>query len=287
MSRGLRSRMLSKTFHLDGMTNYDVVSQVRFTKKHICVDSLIPWRETTILGQVRTARNRYYASKEEALCMLLARLAMPSRVEDVEKRFFRTKAAITQIFYEALECFLRWAGPLVSTFQTDFLRTRAEYYSSKISEKYKNATQHCAGFSDGTLIEIARPRSMLQRATYSGHKIRPGLKWQVITTPDGMLFHIFGPYEGRRHDMHLYTESGLDDILNENILIDGVQHYLFGDSGYTLRRYLMTPFEGANLNANELLFKKRMSKARVIVEWESKDIKKYFSHIAFPRKIAL
>jgi nuclease HARBI1 len=275
MSRGLRSRMLSKTFHLDGMTNYDVVSQMRFTKKHICViDSLIPWRETTILGQVRTARRRYYASKEEALCVLLARLAMPSRVEDVEKRFFRTKAAITQIFYEALECFLRWAGPLVSTFQTDFLRTRAEYYSSKISEKYKNATQHCAGFSDGTLIEIARPRSMLQRATYSGHKIRPGLKWQVITTPDGMLFHIFGPYEGRRHDMHLY-------------LIDGVQHYLFGDSGYTLRRYLMTPFEGANLNANELLFKKRMSKARVIVEWESKDIKKYFSHIAFPRKIAL
>jgi hypothetical protein len=49
----------------------------------------------------------------------------------------------------------------------------------------------------------------------------------------------------------------------------------------------MTPFEGANLNANELLFNKRMSKAIVSVEWAFKDIKKYFSHIAFPQKIAL
>jgi nuclease HARBI1 len=175
----------------------------------------------------------------------------------------------------------------VSTFQTEFLRGRAEYYSTKIAEKTENATQHCVGFIDGTLVEIARPRGMLQRATYSGHKRRPGLKWQVITTPDGMLFHIFGPYEGRRHDMHLYAESGLDNILGENLLIDGVQHYIFGDSGYMLRPYLMTPYEGSNLDVNELLFNKRMSKARVSVEWAFKDIKKYFSHIAFSRKVVL
>jgi hypothetical protein len=70
------------------MTNCDVVSQMRFTKKHIRdIASLIPWRETIILGQGCTARRRYCASKEEALCVLLSRLAMPSRVEDFEKRF--------------------------------------------------------------------------------------------------------------------------------------------------------------------------------------------------------
>jgi DDE superfamily endonuclease len=140
----------------------------------------------------------------------------------ISRSVFSSKAAITEIFYEALECFLLWAGPLVSTFQTDFLGTRAEYYSSKISEKSENATQHCAGFIDGTLIEIARPRGMLQRATYSGHKRRPGLKRQVIKTPYGMLFHIFGPYKGHRHDLNLYAESDLDEILSKNILIDGV-----------------------------------------------------------------
>jgi hypothetical protein len=99
MSRGLQSRMLSKTFHLGGMTNYDVLSQMRFTKKHIRdIASFIPCRETTILGQVRTARRRYCASKEEALCVLLARLAMPSRVGRSREAFFRSKTAITEIF---------------------------------------------------------------------------------------------------------------------------------------------------------------------------------------------
>jgi hypothetical protein len=248
VSLTLRSRMLANVFNLELVSNYDVISQMRFSKRHIrYIASLIPWREITILGQVRTARRRYCASKEEALCILLSRLAMPSRVEDLEQRFFRCKAAITEIFYEALECFLEWAAPLASTFQAEFLRSRAGLYSSRISEKTENASQHCVGFIDGTLIEIARPPGTLQRATYSGHKRRPGLKWQVITTPDGMMFHIFGPFEGRRHDMHSYAESGLDAVLNENMLIDGVQHYIFGDSGYMLRPYLITPLKEPTL----------------------------------------
>jgi DDE superfamily endonuclease len=156
--------------------------------------------------------------------MLLSRLAMPSRVEDLEQRFFRCKAAISEIFYEALQCFLDWAGPLVSTFQTTFLRSRAEYYASKISAKSDNATQHCVGFIDGTLVEIARPSGTQQRATYSGHKRRPRLKWRGMTTPEELLFHTFGPFEGRRHDMHVYAESGLDEILSEELLVEGVQH---------------------------------------------------------------
>jgi hypothetical protein len=51
-----------------------------------------------------------YESKAEALCVLLSRLAMPSRVEVLEQRFFRCLAAITEIFYEALECFLQWVS---------------------------------------------------------------------------------------------------------------------------------------------------------------------------------
>jgi DDE superfamily endonuclease len=35
----------------------------------------------------------------------------------------------------------------------------------------------------------------------------------------------------------------------------------------------MTPFEGSNLTVNESLFNKRMSKARLSVEWAFKDVK--------------
>jgi hypothetical protein len=63
--------------------------------------------------------------------------------------------------------------------------------------------------------------------------------------------------------------------------------HIFGDSGCLLRPYLMAPYEGANLGANELPFNKRMSKGRVRVKWAFKDIKKHYLHIAFPRKIVL
>jgi DDE superfamily endonuclease len=198
--------------------------------------------------------------------VLLSRLAMSSRVEDLEYRFFRCKAAISELFYQALECFVAWAGPLVSTFQADLLRRRTQLYSSKVAAKTRNATQHCVGFIDGTLIEIARPPSFMQRATYSGHKRRPGLKWQIITTPDGILSHVFGPFEGHCHDMHLYCESSLDSILGERLLIEGVQYYIYGDSGYMLRPYLITPFSGVNLTAEQALFNKMLSRARVSVE---------------------
>jgi hypothetical protein len=84
--------------------------------------------------------------------VLLLRLAMHSRVEDLEYRFFRCKAAISENFKEALECFVEWAGPLVSTFQADLLRRRAQLYSSKVAAKTGNATQHSVGFIDETLI---------------------------------------------------------------------------------------------------------------------------------------
>jgi nuclease HARBI1 len=108
-----------------------------------------------------------------------------------------------------------------------------------------------------------------------------------VTTPDGLLFHVCGPFEGRRHDVHLYAKSGIDDVLGQLLLIDGVPHYLYGDSGYELRPYLLTPFEGAVLTSDEALFNKRMSKVRVSVDWAFKDIQKYFAQVAVPRKMVL
>jgi hypothetical protein len=197
--RSLHVKMLSRTFNLAHISSYAVVSQMRFSKRDIStLASRMPWRETTALRQVRTARRRYAASPEEAIAILLSRLSMPCRVEDLEQRFYRSKAAINEIFYATLECFIKWASPLVSAFQGDCLQSRAQMYARKIAAKSRNATQKCVGFIDGTLVEIARLSGLMQMATYSGHKRKPGLKWQVVSTPDGMLFHVFGPFEGRR-----------------------------------------------------------------------------------------
>jgi hypothetical protein len=69
--RSLLVRVLSRTFSLAHMSSYDVVSQMQFSTRDITtLASRMPWRETTALGQVRTARRRYVASPEEAIAIV-------------------------------------------------------------------------------------------------------------------------------------------------------------------------------------------------------------------------
>ena len=42
------------------------------------------------------------------------------------------------------------------------------------------------------------------------------LKFQAITAPDGLITHLFGPVEGRRHDSGVLGESGLLPQLGQN-----------------------------------------------------------------------
>jgi hypothetical protein len=146
--------------------------------------------------------------------------------------------------------------------------------------------QKCVGFLDGSLAQIAKPRGPSQRA-YSGHKKFNGLKYQAITGPDGIIVNLFGLWEGRRLDMTLFCESSIEHALSEGLTIGADQYHLYADSGYVVRPYILAPFPRQTSDPEELLFNKRMAKIRVTVEWAFKDVKKYFSHQAFSRKMVL
>jgi DDE superfamily endonuclease len=83
-------------------------------------------------------------------------------------------------------------GRLLQDFNTiaPLLRARLSTYARAIAERAGNSTQRCVGFIDGTVIEIAKPSGLAQRATYSGHKRRHALKWQAIKGPDGIILNI-------------------------------------------------------------------------------------------------
>jgi hypothetical protein len=85
------------------------------------------------------------------------------------------------------------------------------------------------GIIDGTGVEIASPSGTSQRASYRGHKRQNCLKFQAISAPDELLLHLFGPVEGRRHDMFLYNESRLDNVLMSSMFIAERKYYLYGD----------------------------------------------------------
>jgi len=99
---------------------------------------------------------------------------------------------------------------------------------------------------------------------------------------------MYGPHEGRRNDTVMYYESGQDEDLKQTLLIDGVQHCLYGDSAYVLRAWMPTGHRNRpNQNEAERVFDLSMSRDHEIVEWGYQDIKQYFTTLDFQRKLKI
>jgi nuclease HARBI1 len=142
-------------------------------------------------------------------------------------------------------------------------------------------------FIDGTKIEIARPPGVMQRAKYSDHNIVNCLKYQLNSAHDCLALHYAGPVEGRRHDMAIFSESGIEEDLAASLHIDGILYCICRDSAYVLREYLMVVFDGTGITPEQAAFIKAMTRSRATVEWIYKYIKQYWNHAAYPRKLSL
>ena len=116
------------------------------------------------------------------------------------------------------------------------MQGRAATYAEAISGKGA-ALKNFVRFIDCTKIQMNRPGGIgtLQRACYSGHKKFHRLVYQTVTTPDGLVFSMYGPEVGRRHGMTLYRESGIDTQLRHTLPIDGKQYCTYGEPAYVLR----------------------------------------------------
>lgn len=176
---------------------------------------------------------------------------------------------------------------LTSELNADYIAAKAPAFASAIHAK-SNALDNCVGFIDGTVIKVARPGTNgLQNVVYNGHKRTHALKFQGLTTPDGMFLHVYGPVEGRRHDWTLYTRSNLDAQLENALLVGSRRFCIYGDSGYNARDYMEVPLQGANLSDNQKAFNTAMSGSRVTVEWMFKEVKLYWGKMDFKRKLRI
>jgi DDE superfamily endonuclease len=162
-----------------------------------------------------TLRSGYVCDGLEAVCVVLRRLATPCRLSDIEHVFGRHSSALSEIFWECLETFVIRQMHLVTTFKAEFLRTRCRAYAKSIFDRGA-ALNNCVGFIDCTKIQMARPggRGSNQRANYSGHKRFHCFSYQTITLPDGLIFSVYGPEDGRRHDITLYSKRNMDEKLS-------------------------------------------------------------------------
>ena len=160
----------------------------------------------------------------------------------------------------------------------ELLQQRATLYAEAINNAGA-PLEKCVGFIYCTKRKMARPsgNNSFQRSVYSGHKRIHCLIYQTITTPDGLMFALYGPEVGRRHDLTLYRESNWGEILEEYLLSDGEYYYIYGDSAYLLRPWMIRPFTRGVCSEQEAAFNTMMSEVRVSVEHNYKDVKQLWT----------
>ena len=269
-----------QAFSLDAMTDEDCIAEFRFHKNDIprlerALD--FPFEITCYLY------NDLVVSSTEALCILLRRLACPCRFSDMIPRFGRPVPQLCLIFNQTLEFIDYTWGRLLSDFNQPFLSPQMLLqYSTAIYNRGAPLDQ-VWGFIDGTTRPCSRPKRD-QRQIYNGHKRYHCLKYQSITTPNGMIANLFGPIEGKRHDCAMLRSSGVLNLLQQySHDPQGNQLSLYGDPAYPLNPYLLCPFKGANLTNAEKDFNKSMSAVRVSVEWIFGDVVNRFKFTDFKK----
>ena len=253
----------------------------RFQVKHIGrISACMGW----ISG--KTGRNGYECDPITACCIVLRKLASPCRRKDVEYLFGMHALALSEIFWEMVETFVEGKGYLLTDLREGMLADRAELYADSI----KNAgapLDSCVVFIDCMKIKMTRPggHGSMQRSFYSGHKRMHCLIYQTVTTPDGLIFSFYGPEVGRRHDLTLLRESGLEERLQGCLNIGGRQYYLYGDAAYMMRPWMQVAFPRIWATVEQEIYNTRMSAVRVSVEWSYKDLKQLWSQNDYTRAL--
>ncbi|KAF8927145.1 hypothetical protein BGZ47_002310, partial [Haplosporangium gracile] len=74
---------------------------------------------------------------------------------------------------------------------------------------------------------------LLQEEYYSGYKKYHCLKFQTITTPDGMIVHVDGPFIGRHNDTGMLIRSPIRHYPAAHARSPGGRQLaVYGDEGY-------------------------------------------------------
>jgi len=248
-------------------------SLFRFTIQeieHIC--------QVVKLPPVITTRERYTFSNIEAMCILLRRMTYPARWFDLELFFGRSSSALCSIFLLLSEILVKKYKPILYL-DRDRIAGNLERFSRAIRQAGA-PLDTCWGFIDGTVRPISKP-VYFQRQAYNGHKRVHSLKFHSVVCPDGIIGHIFGPIEGRRHDTALLRESLLQETIESDPRFQG--YVLYGDPAYPVTNFLCSPYKGAYLNQNQMDFNRMMSSVRICVEWNFGRILNLFSFLEFKR----
>ncbi|KXJ18454.1 uncharacterized protein LOC110232447 [Exaiptasia diaphana] len=269
-------------FDLDTIDPSECKAEFRVEKNdiHMLADALdIP--------DVFTCPQRSICNGIEGLCCVLKRFAYPTRYSDMIPRFAKPVPVLSMITNTVIDYLYDTHAHRITQWNNFLLNNQMlEQYADSIAQK-GSALDNCFGFIDGTVRPICRPGEN-QRIVYNGHKRVHALKYQSVTLPSGMIAHLCGPFEGKKHDAGMLRESQLlNDLQRHAFSTTGNPMCLYGDPAYPLRVHLLAPYKHARLTPQEQAFNTSMSTVRESVEWLFGDIVEYFKFLDFKKNLKI
>ena len=203
-----RTRGSTHDYH-DPMTREDLSDEdffhtFRFRREHIArLAAALRLPESIV------TKHGHRASREVALLYTLFKYAKPHDYLDCKLFFGPDETTISRIVREVeTHAFNSTIRHLISFHPTLVTRPSLTYDAERIAAK-GCLLPNVWGFIDGCKWEIARPGGniTLQRVMYSGYTGTHCCSYQVITAPDGLLLHIYGPCQGRENDLNVLEQS--------------------------------------------------------------------------------
>ena len=210
---------------------------------------------------------------ETALLVLLARLGAMGAGHGLGLKLRMNPKRISKVCGVMVRWLSeRWGHVVMTGLKDD----RLQLYVDSISE-VSGVYIPIFGFLDTTLRGCRRVKYG-QRAIYSGHKKKHGMKYQIVAVPDGLITCMTGPVQGRRGDSRILEESQLEDVIHLLQQRTGVNYIIYADAAYAESATLMTGYKKHQraADANKEWLSKSLNGPRTSVEWAFGLVQKYF-----------
>lgn len=218
-----------------------------------------------------------------ALCITLRRLCYPNRLTDIAPFFCLHESTISRAFHSVIEHIVRNFSHTLRMTPQNLSPTDVEALCAAVQDAGA-PLERCIGFIDGTVIEVCRP-GKFQEIVFNGHKRKHALKFQAVTTADGLIRDFAGPYEGIRHDSAILAQSNFMERMQAISDLTPAGCYLYGDPAYPLTRLIVCGWKHRNLTQDQDKFNRAMSSVRISVEWGFAILKSKWAFIDFSKNL--
>lgn len=121
---------------------------------------------------------------------------------------------------------------------------------------------HVVGVIDGTLIPIDAPTE--NEESFVDRHGNHSLNCMFVCGPTAIFYYVSAKWPGSVHDARVFRNSQLCARMDRgNIFPNAV---ILGDSGYPLKRWLMTPLHNDPNNVAEIIYNRRLKATRQTIE---------------------